>query len=270
MADDVKITWGKPTELTDGTGRWQVRVQICNLTSGTIKILVADNPWKGVPDPKRPYAEKLYTGTVDPKKGVPTKETTVKKAKQNGKRMMLKAKGQKDDCRSVIFTYPWKPYAAYTDVFIIGPGGTIPKDPAKGGAGMTKFSYEQSVGVAPGTIKPYYATVISLPYPASVESGTDGPIRVAIDRVEGLPEQLSLVGTLPALGEPVELFPGDRVSEAAVLLRQEAPLEQDVIYPITVVEKVVGPEEVTHWPERYASFDIVGAGDPSVTEEPAP
>lgn len=265
--NEVEVSWDKPVKVK-GKNQWTVRVTVCNLTNQDIKILVADNPWKGAADPKRPYAEKLYTGDKDPITGKPTRETTIKKAKENGKTLTVKAKGNKDECRTIVFTYPWYPLAAYTDVFILQPDGTVPDKPAEGGAVAHMFPEQQVGMVLPESPKPTYVCVVPMPYPASLESVWDGPVEIMIDEVEGLPEEVELVGTFPKMDELYKLDLGDRESEAAIVIRQLAFLEPDIIHTVTVHQKAMSPRKASEWPTRLVSFDIVAVEYPLPDEEP--
>jgi hypothetical protein len=259
MADtDVSIKWGDLKPVPNKPGKWQIRVTICNLTDHEIPILVADNPWRDKPEEQRMYATKLYPGEVDKTTGQYTRASMIKDAKVHGKTLTLKPKGEADSCRDIVYEYPWRPIAAYTDVYLRNPDGSVSDAPVTGGAGTTFFPILETGMLLPGGPRPTFACVLPLPYPASVESAHDGPIEVLIAKVDGVPRGMKLVGTLPPLRRRITLWPGDRRSETVVLLQQDANLEPGSCHVITVHERVVAPAKVRHWPTRRVSFVVMG------------
>ena len=169
-----------------------------------------------------------------------------------------------DSAKTLTYDYPWKPTGMYVDVFKVQPDGSSSDKPLSGSyAGTTDPMYAR---LEPESGHPTFAAVVPLPYPMSVESATEEPIEMVIDRVEGLPEEFELLGTFPSIGTPHRLDPGDRMSECVVLVRQRAAMKERQV-TVTAYQRIVAPEEVADWTERAVVFNIV---NPNVAKREIP
>lgn len=228
---------------------WRVKKTFCNETNQPITVLIADNPWRT--GPGNHYQNKLFPGKD--KNGEFENKASLEKAKAAGKTITLQPKGSAGDCKTLTYDYPWKPTGMYVDLFKVEPDGSSSDKPLIGSyTGRSEPLYAR---LEPENGHPTFAAVIPLPYPMSVESATEDPIDVVVDRVEGLPGEFELLATFPPIGKPHRLDPGDRMSECVVIVRQHAPMKENRV-TVTAYQRVVSPEAVADWPERAVRFDI--------------
>ena len=243
---------GKKVDKGPHKGKWKRELKFCNITGQPVTVLITDNPFWNKEGTNQ-WGMKLYTGDKD-ETGKYNKESATKQAKKNGKKYTLSSQAAGNNCVRITYYYDKEPSGFYTDVYEAAPNNSTKPKPLDGTstAGATP---PVRVGMLPDSPRVTYAAVIPLPYPVSVETVTEEPIDVVLDRVEGLPEQFELIGTLPPLGQPHRLDPGDRMSSAVIYFRQLAPIDAKP-FSVAAFQKIVSPAEVSDWPERRLSFDI--------------
>jgi hypothetical protein len=79
-------------------------------------------------------------------------------------------------------------------------------------------------------------------------------IKIAIDKVEGIPDGIELLGVFPNIGIPYHLDVGDRGSVGIVILRQVQEVKGK--HAIRVYYHVVNPAHLKDW-GRILTFVIV-------------
>jgi len=249
----------KSQEQVDGQTVYKLKFKIRNTTDHAVKFKLADNPWK------KDGGAKLFEDDKD-SKGDPVKGSARKKALAkwvhptggNNDPFELDKKGSGKATAEIVISYSYPIKTTYTDLIMMKGDGT-PDDDISSFRNVD-WDVLKTSRYFPSGPRPHYACVFKLPYPMVVEQVWDGPINVAIERIEGLPRGYQLLHVYPPIGVPHQLDFADRHSEGVLIVRQLA--ETGGPHRVRIWYRVVDPADLPVHSERCMEFDIVGIGPP--------
>lgn len=260
MTRSVDMNYGPLREVRDASGNvigFEFSLTICNRTRNRIRLMVTENPWIGGYGPEY----KLYRDDADVGAD-PDAKTAVQKAKENARFWTLWPKGDESgrDCRTIVWRFAQRLYAAYSDVYVIpDEQWTHPDSPDQfpdvyDAGRRWRFREVEVGGLLPHEPPPFLVAVIPVVRPMALDHLHRGKASIRIDAVEGVPPGFELVGTFPPIGQPLALEVGDRNSCGAVFLKQLRHAEMPEQFDVYVRQSIAEPREYAEWPATLTGF----------------
>jgi hypothetical protein len=231
-----------------GPLRFKLKVTVCNRLDRRVKGKLVENPWKK--SGSKVWVLKYGYGH------------DAQSAIGNGQEVELALKGDKDgkDCVTKTWEFDVRPDIAYTDLYEYDDKGKLNKEYTDG---WTQQLESKKVAWLPKNKAQYVAITFPVPYQMSLDGMTKGAIKVAVDRVEGIPKGFVVSNCFPSVDCPVTLQHGDRQSEGSVILHQTSPLPAGRRYSLRIVQTILSPAELRVWPKRVFSVDLEGEAKPT-------
>jgi hypothetical protein len=240
---------------------YTLTLKLCNTSDKEVKIKIASNAWlEKISNDKKEYPT-VYKKDED---GIhhadpdATRKGVIARSWKNpetgdGQPLTLAKKGDKGSCKEYKLSWRTKPSATYIDVYLTKPDGTL-EDKFDGGGFNKSWDDIKLASFYPEGPKENYCCTFPIPYPMALESVWDGPIKVAIGSITGLPEGIEMLEVFPHIGVPYHLDLGDRGSVGAMILRQTGEVKGR--RTVAVNYHVVEPVHLSDW-GRTHMLDIV-------------
>jgi hypothetical protein len=250
----LEVTGKKSEKTENGVTTYTLTLKICNKGDKDVKIKIASNAWmEKISNDKKEYPTVMKDGKPDP--GATRKEViekTWKNPETGGKEPLAIAKGE---CKEYKLVWKSKPISTYIDIFLAKPDGDL-EEKFEGGGFNKEWDGIELATYYPEGPKQNYCCLFPLAFPMALEQVWGRDIKIAIDKITGIPDGIQLLSVFPPMGIPYHLDVGDRGSVGNIILRQVSEMNSLDEHEVEVTYRVVEPSHLSDW-YRTMTFTII-------------